>query len=90
MADGIDHPVAELRNRIALNFKLTQAELAEKQKSGTTVFVNYVAWALAQLNMAKTIRLMEKGIYRISARGISILRGNPSELTLSDLRSLRL
>ena len=89
VADGADHPVNEMRDRVAGRFKLTRAELAKKQKSGTTVFVNYVAWALAQLNMAQTIRLEKRGVYRISERGISILKGKPLSLTLRDLRYIR-
>lgn len=89
MADGADHRVEEMRERTALEFELTPEELARKLKSGSTVFVNRVAFALAKLNMAKAINRVEKGIYRVSERGSAILNRNPSELTLRDLRDFR-
>jgi restriction endonuclease Mrr len=64
--NGADHAVEEIRERIASQFSVTPEELAVKQKSGTTEFVNYVALALAQLNIAKTIARTQKGVYRIA------------------------
>lgn len=85
VAEGVEH-VEEIRPRIALGFELTPDKLALKLRSGSTVFVNRVAFALAQLNMAKAISRVSKGVYRISERGGVILKRNPSELTLRDLR----
>ena len=58
-----------------------------KQKSGSTVFVNRVAWALAQINMAKAITLVSQRVYRIAELGIAVLEANPPDLTVKDLRS---
>jgi restriction system protein len=87
-ADGKDHGVEELRKRIALEFDVTPEEQATKLKSGSTVFVNRVAWALAELNLAKAVTLIQKGVYRISNRGLGILNANSSDITVKELRSL--
>ena len=74
-------------------FGVTSGEFAQKNKAGSSVFVNRVAWALAHLNMEagpighpKAIVLIKKGVYRISKHGAAILKGNPSDLSIKDLR----
>jgi len=46
LADGAEHPVSEIRERIAKDLTLTPEELAEKLKNGNGLFTNRVAWAL--------------------------------------------
>jgi len=91
LADGTEHNVEEIRERMKNQFGVTPNELAQRNKSGF-VFVNRVAWALAHLNMeagpvghAKEITLIRKGVYRITERGTAILKSNPSELRIKDL-----
>jgi len=76
-------------------FHVTTGELKKKNKTGTPVFVNRVAWALAHLNMEagpvghpRAIALITKGVYRITERGRKLLKGNPLDLTIKDLRVL--
>ena len=91
LADGTEHNVEEIRERMKNQFGVTPNELAQRNKSGF-VFVNRVAWALAHLSMeagpvghAKEITLIRKGVYRITERGTAILKSNPSELRIKDL-----
>ena len=86
-AGGVDTSVQEIRTHIESQFGLTPDELGVKQRNGSTVFVNHVALALARLNMAKAVTLTSKGVYRITERGVAILKANPADLTLRDLRS---
>lgn len=44
LEDGAEHEVEEIRQCITDQFEVTANELAQKQKSGVSVFVNYVAW----------------------------------------------
>jgi restriction system protein len=92
MADGIDHLSNDMRKTIALDFNITSEEQALKQRSGSTVLTNRVAWALAYLNMAKAITKMKKGVYRIADRGIAILEAykDRPEITNKDLESFKL
>lgn len=76
-----------------VKFEITSDELLLKLKNGIPVFVNRVAWALAHLNMErgpighpKAITLVKKEVYRITEHGRAILKGNPSHLTIKDLR----
>lgn len=91
LADGSEHTVEEIRERMKSQFGVTPSELAQKNKRGF-VFVNRVAWALAHLNMeagpighAKEITLLRKGVYRITDRGSAILRRSPRELRIKGL-----
>jgi restriction system protein len=91
LADGAEHTVEEIRERMKNQFNVTPSELTQKNKKGF-VFVNRVAWALAHLNMesgplghSKEITLIKKGVYRITERGTAILKSNPSELSIKDL-----
>ena len=93
LADGAEHHVEEIRECVKNQFGVTPSELAQKNKRGASVFVNRVAWALAHLNMEAgpighpaAIVLIKKGVYRISEHGTAILKGNPSDLTIRDLR----
>jgi restriction endonuclease Mrr len=92
LEDGAEHNVEEIRQRITNQFDVTASELAQKNKSGSSVLVNRVAWALAHLNMAAgplghttAISLVRRGVYRITEHGVAILKRNPSELTIHRL-----
>lgn len=92
LIDGAEHDVEEIRERIKSQFGVTPSEIAQKNKAGTSVFVNRIAWALAHLNMAagpighaRAIVLVRKGVYRITDHGTAILKSNPLELTIKDL-----
>jgi restriction system protein len=93
MTDGAEHEAKEIRERMKVKFEITSDELLLKHKNGIPVFVNRVAWALAHLNMErgpighpKAITLIKKEVYRITEHGRAILNGNPSHLTINDLR----
>jgi len=93
LADGTEHHVTEIRERMKIKFEVTVDELQQKHKNGTAVFVNRVAWALAHLNMEagpigypKAVTLVKKEVYRITEHGKELLKNNPSNLTIKDLR----
>jgi len=93
LGDGTEHPVEEIRKSVKNQFGVSPSESARKNKQGASVFVNRVAWALAHLNMEagpighpKAIILIKKGVYQISEHGTATLEGNPSQITIKDLR----
>lgn len=93
MADGAEHQAKEIQARMKVKFQITSDDLLLKHRNGVSVFVNRVAWALAHLNMErgpighpKAITLIKKEVYRITEHGRAILEGNPSHLTIKDLR----
>ena len=92
LADGTHHQVEEIRERMKNQFGVTPNELIKKNKRGF-VFVNRVAWALSYLNTETgphghplAIRKIRKGVYKITEYGAGILKGNPSDLTIKDLK----
>jgi restriction system protein len=84
--DGNEHPVTDIRKQIADAFQLTPEELSQKLKSGSTLFANRVAWAISYLNKAQLLTLTTRGVYRITDRGTTFLKGNPPAITAKNLR----
>ena len=69
-ADGNEHSMAELRDRIAANLKLTPEDLALKLPSGKqSIFTNRVAWAVVYLAKALALDRVKRGVFRIANRG---------------------
>ena len=95
LADGNEHRVEQIRERMKSQFGVTSREFAQKNKAGAQMFVNRVAWVFAHLNMGagplghpKAATLVREGVYRITKRGNALLKSNPLELTIKDLRVL--
>jgi len=87
LADGKEHPVAQMRQHIASDLKLSDEELAERLASDTTtVFVNRIGWAVQYLKAAGAIKAIRRGVYEITNRGLSLLKGEPAEITVKNLR----
>lgn len=85
--DRKEHPLAELRQRIADDLKLSEQELAERLASDSqTVFASRIAWAIQYLKQAAAIEAVRRGVYKITDRGLSISKDNPAEITLKTLR----
>jgi restriction system protein len=84
--DGNEYSVTEIRQQIANAFHLTPEELSQKLKSGSTLFANRVAWAISYLNKAQLLTLTTRGVYRITDRGTTFLKGNPPAITAKNLR----
>jgi restriction system protein len=74
--DGVEHPMAEMREHIAEDLKLTADELAEKLKNGTNLFANRLAWAVSYLKKAAILNPAGRGVYRITDRGTELLKQN--------------
>jgi restriction system protein len=81
--DGAEHPIAEMRERIAKDLNLTPDELAEKLKNGTGLFANRLAWAVSYLRKAEL--LTGSGVYRVTDRGVALLKRNLPKLTVKTL-----
>jgi len=87
VGDRQKHPLAEVRQRIAEELKLTEEELALRQASGSqTLYANRIAWAVQYLKSAVLIHAVSRGVYEVTDRGISVLNEKPTEITLRMLR----
>jgi restriction system protein len=85
IGDRQEHPLSEIRQRIADDLNLTEEELAERLASDTTtVFLNRVGWAVKYLKSAGVIRAVRRGVYEITDRGVPLLK--TAEITVKTLR----
>src|SRR5579883_1014663 len=85
-ADGAEHSMAELRDRIAADLKLTREELTQKLPSGVqTVFANRIAWTAVYLMKAGALERIKRGVFRITGRGKELLALNVPKLTIKEL-----
>jgi restriction system protein len=78
--------MAELRERISAELKLTPEDLAQKLPSGVqTVFANRVAWSAVYLTKAGALERMRRGVFRITEKGRGLLALNAPKLTVRNL-----
>lgn len=74
-ADGIEHSLAEARDKLAAQFKLTNEDLAELLPSGkSSKFSNRVAWAKTYLQQAGLLVSTRRAHFQISSRGNDVLK----------------
>jgi restriction system protein len=85
-ADGEEHSMRQVREKLAANFKLTDEELKVLLPSGRQpLFVNRVAWAKTYLEHAGIVDSTQRGHFRISERGRDVLRTGPEKITVQYL-----
>jgi len=78
MADGREHTAADVRQAVAKQFNLTEAELSEMLPSGhQPVLNNRVGWSKTDLEKAGAIQTVRRGVYMITERGKKLLAENP-------------
>ena len=85
-ADGKEHAISETTDALADQFKLTDEERKALLPSGVQeIFRNRVAWAKSHLKMAGLLANPKRGIYKITERGLEIVRKNPPLINLKFL-----
>jgi restriction system protein len=86
VADGGEHHVRDVRDRLAAEFKLTPAERSEMLPSAKqSVFDNRVGWAKTYLDKAGLISSVRRGVYRITEAGRAVLGERPKDIDKSYL-----
>ena len=87
MGDGNEHSIHELLDCLALEFRLSQAELEILIPSGKqTTFYNRVGWARTYLTKSGLIKQTRRTIYQITERGRDALKFNPLKIDGNFLR----
>lgn len=82
-ADGHEHTAAELREPLADQHELSEAERLQKLPSGAAkVFNNRVAWAKIHLERAGLIENVRRGVFRITDCGRRVLGDKPDQINL--------
>ena len=86
--DGRDHTVRDTLDSLAKHFSVTDEERRILLPSGRAeLFTNRVAWAKTHLRMAGLIENRSRGVFRITNRGLEVLRANPKRIDLRVLQA---
>jgi restriction system protein len=98
-ADGREHTFREAVESLTKGFKLTDDERRELLPSGQQeVFNNRVGWARTYIKKAGLIDSLQRGVNRITKRGVDVLNGEPQKIDVvflmqfkefKDFRTLR-
>jgi restriction system protein len=81
VADGAEHSLKDVSQRLAETFNLTADEINEFLPSGQQpVFINRVGWARTYLKKAGLLNATRRGHFAISPRGLDVLNEKPSAI----------
>src|SRR5712692_141673 len=85
-ADGKEHTLAEARDKLAAEFKLTDNDREELLPSGKqSKFSNRVAWAKTYLQQAGLLLSPRRGHLQLSSRGSELLKSPPKHIDIGFL-----
>ena len=86
-ADEQAHSMSDAVEALGHKFGLSEEELKQMLPSGRQrIFNNRVSWARAHMKAAQLFENPERGLFRITNRGKTVLQENPSEINLKFLR----
>src|SRR3954453_17915268 len=81
IADGNEHEIGELRERLAAEMKVDEAGRRELLPSGKqSVFASRVGWAKTYLEKAGLLATVSRGRYRITDAGRAVLAKKPQRI----------
>lgn len=82
LSDGNEHSLSEIHNALEKQFELADTELRELLPSGRQpIFRNRVGWARTYLKKAKLLVSPKRAHFKISERGLDLLKENPKAIT---------
>ena len=85
--DGQEHSISDSIEALALQLELSDGEKKELLPSGTMPrFDNRVRWARVYLKKAGLVQNTTRGKFRITERGLQVLRANPPNINTKFLR----
>lgn len=86
LADGGDHPLREIKERLAARFELAPDELQQMLASGSaTVFTDRVSWARYYLQRAGMLRQPRRSVYQLTENGRTLLAEVQGRITTGHL-----
>jgi restriction system protein len=85
--DKKEHTIQELRDSLAKYFNLTEEEKSELlSKSKQKRFSGRVGWARTYLKKAELLVYTQKGYFKITNRGLTVLQEKPSKINIKYLK----
>jgi len=86
-SDGQEHSGRDAVDHLAQVFSLSEQEKNELLPSGQQgIFYNRVGWARAYLQKAGLLESPRRSIFRITERGLALLKENPKEVRANTLK----
>ena len=86
IADQQEHTMRDTVNALADNFALSDTERTEMLPSGQQrTFDNRVNWAVSYMKHAGLLEYMRRGVFRITERGVQVLRQSPTRIDIKFL-----
>ncbi len=86
LSDGRERSNADLRTAVAGRFGLTDEDLRELVPSGQKpLFNDRLSWATSYLTQAGALTRPRRGVYKINARGLTLLRETPKRVDFNVL-----
>ena len=90
LGDQNEHSLRETIDHLATQFKLTEDELKQLLPSGQqAIFDNRVAWARTYLKQAGLLEPTRRGYFRITPRGIEVLKQKPEKINVKFLEQFK-
>lgn len=87
MSDGVVRRATEVGQLLSSQFKLSDAEMTERIPSGqSTIFENRIGWARTYLKKAGLIEPVLRAQYRITQRGLDVLKSKPARINVAFLK----
>lgn len=89
-SDGQEHNFREAVEALAKDFKLSDIEKREMLPSGQQeIFNNRIGWARTYLKKAGLIDSPKRGLNKITARGLEVLKQNPPKIDVHFLSQFK-
>lgn len=89
-SDGQDHNFREAVEALAKDFKLSDIERREMLPSGQQeIFDNRIGWARTYLKKAGLIDSPKRGLNKITARGLEVIKQNPQKIDVHFLSQFK-
>jgi len=87
IGDKKEYTIQEIRDSLAKYFNLTEEEKSEPlPKSKQKRFNNRVGWARTYLKKAELLVYTQKDVFKITDRGLTLLKEKPSKINIKYLR----
>jgi restriction system protein len=84
--DGVNTKI--IKDGMIGHFNITKDEQEQKTPNGKQLlYYNRIAWAISYLKMAQLIITPQRGIYKISEQGKSVLKNPPEKITIKYLNN---
>lgn len=86
LGDRNEHSKKEMREMFTTYFNLSEKDKNETFANGKSILSYRIGWTRTYLKMAGLIEYTKRGVYRITERGLEVLKQNPKQIDKNFLR----